>query len=200
MNRLAETAYKITEGDSLPEDVAQLRELLDVEQSIYYLLGYPSGKIEYPVSQKTHPRDVSDNIGGAIHLLAKENPDVLVSMLEAVFQDPEKQGFAFTLSWTLAHLGYPGAMQLLCQGLKQKDQYVRWACCEGLKILKDPLTVPVLNRAALDRASLVRSCAVEALREFGDQSSLEVLKKRLNDPYPGIKTSAQEAIDAIEKR
>jgi HEAT repeat protein len=131
--------------------------------------------------------------------LAREDVGHLVALLRAELQHDRMQP-AFSLAWTLAHLDDPAALGVLMTAVRHRDAYVRWAACIGLRRLRAVEARALLNVAAADRSSLVRSEAVEALEQQGDTSSLPVLTKRLQDRYPGIQLAAKQAIGAIERR
>jgi hypothetical protein len=194
----SEVAHEISRGAHLKTHAQTLNARLGVRGAIEYLLGYPDGCLRYELDVSAHPRDVHDNVNEAVALIARGEPEILTELLEDEFSRGEAQKFAFWLAWTLAHLHHSGAASVLSTGVQHKDQYVRWACCEGLKNLSDSSLVPLLNKASKDRSSMVRSCAVSALARFGDESSIPYLELRLKDKYAGIVKAAKEGISRIQ--
>ena len=188
---------QIIDGRDVRASVEPLRR--NPHRAIAYLLPLLDGRKEVRPADSVDGRDAHNNIQEALFLLGRENVEHLASLLRAELQNDRMQP-AFSLAWTLAHLGDRAALGVLVTAVRHRDAYVRWAACTGLRRLQAEETRDTLNLAASDRSSMVRLEAVEALEHVGDQSSIPVLRKRLRDRYPGIQSAAERAIKAIEQR
>ena len=194
---IAEIVQCIMDGRGVPANVALLQK--DRRKAIAYLLSVLEGGRSLVQAEGVDGRDAHDNLAGALFQLGREDVGHLVALLRAELQHNRMQP-AFSLAWALAHLDDRAALDVMMTAVRHRDAYVRWAACIGLRRLHAEEARALLNAAAADRSSLVRSEAVEALEQQGDTSSLPVLTKRLHDRYPGIQLAARQAISAIERR
>lgn len=194
---IPEVVRDILDGKDFARNVRLLKP--QRREAIRYLLGVLDGTIAYHLAPGVDARDAHDACTGAVAELGKGDVDFLVALLERELPSGKNQP-AFSLAWVLAHLDTPGRVEPLMKAIRHKDEFVRWAACEGLRRARAKRARVLLNAAAADRSSLVRSTAVDALRSIGDATSLPVLEKRLRDRYPGIRVAAANAARAIRAR
>jgi len=167
------------------------------EQSIIRLLNAKS--INNP-GQRDGRDSVSD-ILGAIAEIAEDHRQFVIKLFEDELNKPfDKQKYVSSLSWALGHIDDRRIIPLFMKGLKHKEQWIRWECCEALLRLKSKDSIPSLIDALKDRSELVKSTAIKAMQEFGTVEAIPRLEKLLKSKRKGIRQGAHKAIELINER
>gem|GEM_PF-3631756 len=120
-----------------------------------------------------HPRDVSDDLVGGLHSIAKVNPDPLLAALD------DRPNHASSLIWALGGLRQVAVVKTLVEHSKHKDLWVRWAAVEGLARCRKESRLQPLLAALGDRSDMVRFSALLGLVKVADRSAIEPLKHYL---------------------
>jgi hypothetical protein len=194
---IADVVREILNGKDFLKNVELLKSRR--REAILYVLSILDGTTPYELEKGVHPFDAHDAAHDVVGSLGFDDFDFLIQLLETALQS-EKSEPAFSIAWVLAYSGNSKAIDPLMKAMTHKSESVRWAACTGLQRFRAKRARPLLNTAAAARSSFIRGCAVDALKSIGDASSLPVLKKRLNDRYPGIRDAAAKAIEAIQRR
>jgi hypothetical protein len=187
----------ILNGESFDHGLELLQER--PRAAIRHLLRVIQGEAFEPTHSALQQREASDAAIAALCSVGASHPELLIGFLErSLVSGPPSSSFALT--WALAHSDTTSGLPASAKALQHADRFVRWAACKDLARRRPDNVRALLTKASSDRASLVRSTAVEALIRAGDETSLPVLEKRLRDRYPGIRETAARAIDAIKRR
>ena len=194
---IAEIIQRILDGGSTNDGLQLLQKR--PRAAIRHLLRAVEGKALDPTLSGGEQREAADTAIAVLCLLGASHPELLIAFLERNLVSGTTNS-SFALTWALAHSRTTGGLSVSTRALEHKDRFVRWAACKDLARRRGAAVRSLLNKAASDRASLVRSTAVEALITTGDETSLPVLEKGLRDRYPGIRKLAARAIDAINRR
>lgn len=188
---------RILKGQSSGDDLQLFRQ--DPDTAIRQLLGIVEGKTFDRTHSGLEQREAADAAIAALCALGASHAKLLIAFLERSLGSGSAST-SFALMWALAHSNTTTGLDVSAKALEHEDRFVRWAACKDLARRRPERVRSLLNRAASDRTSLVRSTAVEALITAGDETSLPVLEKRLRDRYPGIRASAAKAIAAVNTR
>lgn len=194
---IPEVVQRIADGQDVDANVDLLRA--HRRPAITHLLSALSGEAGIVLGPGVDYRDACDRLLEAVTAVGRDDVDYVIALLREQL-DLGSEEPAFSLTWAVAQMNDRTTLDVLIAALHHRVWDVRWAACIGLRRLRAPEALEHLNAAAKDRAADVRGEAVDALLEQGDASSLPVLRKRLNDRFPGIQLAAKNAIDAIERR
>lgn len=163
------------------------------------LLGLSDFELKYPKLPNTrHPRDAYDDLQSAIFRIAQEHHDYFLELLYKSME--QNNDCLFTLTWLAGPLNLHKGIDALIKGLKHKNKYIRWSCCTSLLYFHNDKVTEALISALRDRASMVRSTALDGILKYPDRMALPNLKWLLNEKSPGIRNDAKKAIEIIEKR
>jgi HEAT repeat protein len=150
-----------------------------------------------PLPKGRDPRDANLDLQDALYHLFGKNKKYYLYLL----QSSVEHGLPalFTLTWIAGSLGYEESIPWLIRGLKNRDMYIRWSCCESLIKFQSEEAVLPLIAALRDRGSLVKSTALDGIMKYNDPRALPNLTRLLADKSPGIRENAKKAIAAIER-
>ncbi|HET6778825.1 MAG TPA: HEAT repeat domain-containing protein, partial [Gemmatimonadales bacterium] len=160
---ISEVAQDLLNGKDFLGNVRRLET--NRREAILYLLSVLGTPTDARPGPGVHPVDWSEAALSAISELGKKDVRFLVGLLLDGLHSPTMHP-AFPLAWVLAHLDTRQAVEPLMKAVEHRDKYVRWAACTGLGRLRSKRARPLLNAAAADRSSMVRHCAVEALKSI----------------------------------
>jgi HEAT repeat protein len=192
-----EIVNRLLQGESFDRGLERLQKR--PRAAIRQLHHAVEGKALDTAVSGVQQREAGDIATAALCALGASHAELLIEFLDRHLVNGTSSS-SFALTWALAHSGTTAGLRTSAKALEHKDRFVRWAACTDLARRRGDGICFLLNKAASDRASLVRSTAVEALISSGDHTSLPVLENRLRDRYPGIRGAAAKAIDAINAR
>lgn len=155
--------------------------------------------LDQPPESSLHPRDLWDSIQGAFSAFAGTIPDALIEALKAGSIEPQ------IVYWALGSAQGERSIDVLVCGLKEKNQYARWAAAESLVRRQSKRATPALLDALRDRSSMVQSTVVSAMKSnkaYRRPEAIPALKrivanKSIRKHSPGLWKTAQELIETI---
>jgi HEAT repeat protein len=153
-----------------------------------------------PPKSNLHPRDLMDTIGSAFHILARHSSDRLIDRLEEGAID------GFWVCSALRNAKGRRSLQALLNGLRDKNQYVRWVSASAVIHRRSRSAIPLLIELLKDRSWLVQCEIVFAMKKrmwLRRREALPLLlrlraNKLVRKNSVGTWRAAQEVIELIE--
>tara|TARA_R100001132_G_scaffold10300_4_gene9882 strand:- start:7642 stop:8250 length:609 start_codon:yes stop_codon:yes gene_type:complete len=149
--------------------------------------------LEYPSQTSLSARDLMDSISETFWALARDNSVYLIDlMLEG----------RLSKTWCYPALGNATterSIDVLINGLSEKESMLRWLCVEALIQRKPERAISPLVERLKDRSELVKSSIVTAMKHhkwLRTPDALPLLKS-IREKCPGTWNCAGEVIDLI---
>ena len=119
-------------------------------------------------------------------------------MMEYYYKYPDHQ---ISISWCLANVKNIILKEFFIEQSKNKNEYIRWYSFIYLRKHKSKSIIPIFVKGLKDRSSLVKSEAVQAVKNIKDERVEKALKhliglKSFKKHSPG---TYNEAIEIIQK-
>jgi HEAT repeat protein len=146
-------------------------------------------------------RDSVADILGALAEISRKHKQFFIDLFKSELNEPiNNQKYISSLAWVSGCIDAEEIVPLLIKGLNHDNKWIRWECCESLLKLKSKDSISALIKALKDRSDLVKSTALEGLKQFGTGDAIPYLEKLTKSKKPEISENAQKAIDSIQKR
>lgn len=185
-------------GINVQENVNKLKKYGSLVLDI--MLGFSEEKIEpEPDSELPlyrQPYEAYGDINYLITEISMENKRHYLELLKLSFK--ENRDSLFVLTWVAGLLGFEESIDYLIKGIKHKEKFIRYSCCESLKYFYDMRIKDAFIEALNDSELDVRLSALEGLDKYQDKSILPELKPLLSDKYAEIRNLADTMIKNIE--
>lgn len=185
-------------GINVQENVSKLKKYGSLVLDI--ILGFSEDKIDPDADSELplyrQPYEAYGDINYLITEISMENKRHYLELLKLSFK--ENRDSLFILTWVAGPLGFEESIDYLIKGMKHKEKFIRYSCCESLKYFYDMRIknsfIEAMNESELD----VRLSALEGLDKYQDKSILPELIPLLSDKYTEIRNLADTMIKNIE--
>lgn len=185
-------------GINVQENVSKLKKYGSLVLDI--ILGFSEDKIDPDADSELplyrQPYEAYGDINYLITEISMENKRHYLELLKLSFK--ENRDSLFILTWVAGPLGFEESIDYLIKGMKHKEKFIRYSCCESLKYFYDMRIknsfIEAMNESELD----VRLSALEGLDKYQEKSILPELIPLLSDKYTEIRNLADTMIKNIE--